>query len=143
MRSILNIEIQQKSLVLLCICLTSWMTANSQEEINFEFLNGNWLQACDSIVTGNSKGTIECSPEMWTQISFILQKNKGTMIREDFIIKEKDTSHIIFEKIGSELYMIGSTINKPWLHKVHKMKKDSLGLYSNNNTTITFYVKQY
>ncbi len=117
------------------------ISLNSQFSENYESLNGVWSQSCDSIICGRFKGELECSPEMWVQVSFALAKNEGTMIREDFIAREKDTSQIVMKKIAGELYMIGATCNKPWLRKVYELKDNKIGLYSHHNNFITFYIR--
>lgn len=123
------------------ICLLGPLKALGQQANDFEFLNGTWSQACDSIVVGRHQGEFDCNPEVWTQLSFKFSKRVGTMIRQDFIVKESDTSRIKIEQIGDELYFIGSTNNEPWLTRIYELKETRIGLYSNTNTSITFYVR--
>ena len=126
----------------LLVFMVLWSAASmAQETIDIEQLNGTWLQACDSLITGEYAGEIECSIEMDTQVRFKIERNKGVMFRHDRITSEKDSSQVLIKTIGNSKYLIGSRNNKPWIKKIFKITNDSLGIYSTSESHITMYLR--
>ena len=113
----------------------------AQDDIDISLINGTWLQACDSIVSGEYQGEIECNIELNTLVLFNLNGNEGVMVNKNLTVREIDSFNIIIKRIGDDNYLIGSKNNNPWIRKIHKILDDRLEIYSESESLITRYRK--
>jgi len=110
------------------------------EVSDFSFLNGVWIKPCDSLLTGDYKGEIECDIIDDEAIRHIISitNNKGTIVRK--LSFSEDTVSIAFQyDSAGRLILEHKSHDYIWKQRVHKVDGSTLKLYSKDSSSISFF----
>ncbi len=107
---------------------------------DFSFLNGKWKQPCDSLLTGEYKGEVECVmlEEDATFYAIHISGSKGFLVRD--LLRSKDTTLIAF-KYNNEggLILENQSKDERWQRGVHQVDSATIKLYAKDSSSIEFF----
>lgn len=130
-------------MVLTSIWAFSCKTKKVSKSLDFSFLNGSWIQRCDSILVGDYQGEMECVllDDETVVHNLTIMGNQGFMIRESS--RTKDTMYLVFKYNEKDRLMLEfNDKNRKWLEGVHQADSSHLKLYAQDSSAIKFYKRK-
>ncbi|WP_422860886.1 hypothetical protein ACOKFD_08845 [Flagellimonas sp. S174] len=123
--------------------IASCKTAQISRLNDFSFLNGEWIQPCDSLLTGEYKDEIECTimDEDATRYVFDISGSQGLLVRK--LPRSNDTTLVAFKyNEDNQLILENKSKKEAWRRKVYHVDSVKLKLYSKNNSAIEFFERR-
>lgn len=128
------------TLFTLILSLANCRTTQISRLDDFSFLNGQWIQPCDSLLTGEYKGEVECVmlEEDATSYTIDIVGNKGFLIRH--LLISKDTTFISFKyNSKNELMVEYQSKFERWQRSAYQVDSSVLKLYNEDRRKIEFF----